>query len=169
MSAAEAGAGEPAARRAGPLARWVFAALVAACFVALILTQRLKHTPTAVQRFELTPNFSPSGRHREEAISFKLSHAELATVQVIDADGDVVATLLRRYPAPRYKQISLHWNGRRGTAARYSVRTTADGHAYLVPATTGPLAPGGEYRVKVLLSRRSGAVLSPHSFTLVAR
>ena len=38
----------------------VFALLVAACFVAFFLTQHLKHTPTAVQVFKLTPFFSPT-------------------------------------------------------------------------------------------------------------
>ncbi len=169
MNASAAGAGGDAARSADPLARWVFAALVVACFAAFILTQRLKHSPTAVQRFELTPTFSPTGRHREEKISFKLSHAELATVAVIDADGNVVATLLRRYPVPRYKQLSLRWNGRRGSASGYRVLETPDGHSYLVPAIAGPIAPAGEYRVRVTLSRRSVPVLSPRSFTLVGR
>ena len=43
--------------------RRVFAVLVLACFVAFFLTQRLKHTPTAVQRFKLTP----SSRRRRRA------------------------------------------------------------------------------------------------------
>src|SRR5262249_17884676 len=42
------------------VARAVFALLVAACFAAFFVTQRLKHTPTAVQMFKLTPFFSPS-------------------------------------------------------------------------------------------------------------
>jgi len=172
---AAAGAGDAAAGavRGGsqPLGRAVFAVLVLACFVAFFLTQRLKHTPTAVQHFDLTPNFAPipSGRHKEESISFKLSHAEPVSVAVIDSRGDVVATLLRSYPAPRYKQLSLRWNGRRGTARRYRVLTTRAGHAYVLPLNTGRLAPAGEYRVRLTLSRQSTPVLSPHSFTLVTR
>ena len=42
------------------LARAVFALLVVACFAAFFVTQRLKHTPTAVQAFKLTPFFSPT-------------------------------------------------------------------------------------------------------------
>ena len=60
------------------VARAVFALLVIACFAAFFLTQRLKHTPTAVQNFELTTSFSPSpsGLYNQEAISFKLAQAD---------------------------------------------------------------------------------------------
>jgi hypothetical protein len=172
LSAAAAGEarGPRENRGAGdPLGRAVFAALVVACFLAFFLTQRLKHTPTSVQRFQLTSNFSPTpaGRHKEESISFKLSHAERVTVAVIDSRGNVVATLLREHPVPRYKQLSLRWNGRRGTARSYRTAATPGGHAYLVPATRGPGAPAGEYRVRLTLSGQSAPVLSPRSFGLV--
>jgi hypothetical protein len=176
LSTAATGAGDGAESRGGPrertvdpLARAVFVALLVACFVAFFLTQRLKHTPTVVQRFELTANFSPTpaGRHKEEQISFKLSHAERATVAVIDARGNVVATLLRGYPVQRYKQLSLRWNGRRGTARRLRSARTPTGHAYLIPQNTGRPAPAGEYRVRLTLAAQHKTVLSPRSFTLV--
>jgi hypothetical protein len=156
---------------AEPLARAVFAALVVACFAAFFVTQRLKHTPTVVQNFQLLPSFSPTpvGRHKEEQISFKLRSAEHATVAIIEARGNVVATLLRGYPVARYKQLSLRWNGRRGTARRYSTGTTEHGHRYLVPANTGRLAPPGEYRVRLTLSGQPNPVLSARTFTLVRR
>lgn len=174
MSAGAAEAADRPAPRPGavdPLARAVFAALVAACFVAFFITQRLKHSPTAVQQFDLTPYFSPtrSGRQKQEEISFKLAHAERVTVTIIDSRGDTVATLLRGYPVARYKRLSLRWNGRRGVARSYAVLSTSAGHRYLVPLNTGRLAPGGEYRVRLALSRQSNPVLSPRSFTLVAR
>jgi hypothetical protein len=176
LSAAAAGAegggaeAEPARRGGDPLGPVVFAALVAACLLAFFLTQRLKHTPTAVQNFQLTANFSPTptGRHKQEQISFKLRNAEEATVSVIDAKGTVVATLLRHHPVPRYKQFSLHWNGHRGTASSYRVGRTASGHPFLVPANRGALAPPGEYRIRLNLSRQRSPVLSPRSFVLVA-
>ena len=160
------------ARRGGrpdKLAVAVFAALVIACFLAFLETQRLKHRPTAVQQFKLTPNFAPTpaGRHKQEQISFKLAHAERATVAIIDVRGNVVATLLRGYPVPRYKQLSLHWNGRRGTARSYRAVTAPGGHVYLLAATTGRRAGPGEYRVRLTLSRQREPVLSPRSFTLV--
>ncbi len=177
MSTTAAGAGEGDADRRGgagtdPLARAVFAALVLACFLAFFLTQRLKHTPTVVQRFELTSNFAPTpaGRHKQESISFKLSHAERVTVAVIDSGGSVVATLLRDHPVARYKQFSLRWNGRRGTARSYATRLSPSGlTTYLVPDNTGPLAANGEYRIKLTLSGQQNPVLSPRSFALVGR
>jgi hypothetical protein len=147
----------------------VFALLVLACFVAFFLTQRLKHTPTAVQRFMLTPRFSPRtpGPLEQERISFKLAKADAVTVTIIDAQGNVVATLVRDRRLPRYKQFSLRWNGHRGTARRYSLIATPHGHAIVIPATEGALAPPGEYRVRVSLREQARSVLSPRSFTLV--
>ena len=172
MSAAATPAGGAEARGgAEPLARWVFGALVLACFVAFFITQRLKHQPTAVQQFDLIPFFSPTpaGRHKQEQISFKLSHAERVTVAVIDSRGNVVATLVRRFPAERYKRVSLRWNGRRGTARGHVTHTTPSGRTYVVALNTGRPAPAGEYRVRLDLSGQANPVLSPHSFTLVRK
>ena len=130
MSSAGADAGRlatangAAATRRGPpdpLASVVLVLLVLACLGAFFLTQRLKHTPTAVQAFELTPVFSPhpGSSLEQEAISFKLKQADAVTVTIIDSEGDVVATLVRGHRLPRYKQFSLRWNGRRGVARRY--------------------------------------------------
>lgn len=148
--------------------RVVFAVLVVACFAAFLITQRLKHTPTAVQRFELTPFFSPypAGHVKHAAISFKLANAEDVTVTIIDSAGDTVATLIRSHPVARYKQFSLRWNGRRGTAHRYLSTHSPRGLPILVPINAGAIAPAGEYRVRVSLSHHS-PVLSPFSVTLV--
>jgi hypothetical protein len=169
VAAGGEGASRPPEAGVEPLARVVFAALVVACFVAFFVTQRLKHAPTAVQQFDLTPFFSPTpaGHIKLEQISFKLEHAERATVTVIDSRGNTVATLLRDYPVRRYKQLSLRWDGRRGTAMGYTTGTVEDGRSYLVPSNTGAPAPAGEYRVRLALSGQPSAVLSPHSFTLV--
>ena len=158
---------EPSGERAG---RFVFALLVFACFVAFFVTQRLKHTPTAVQSFRLTPRFSPTpaGHIKEERISFKLARAEEATVTIVDSKGNTVATLMREHPVPRYKQFSLRWNGRRGTARGYTLAPSADGRdTVLTPLTLGAPAPAGEYRVRVHLREQNREVLSPRSFTLV--
>lgn len=152
-----------------PLARIVFALLVLACFAAFLITQRLKHTPTAVQKFELTPFFSPypTGHIKQASISFKLANAEDVTVTVIDSDGNTVATLVRDYPVARYKQFSLRWDGHRGIAYRFGTLRTSRGFTIVVPQNSGALAPAGEYRVRVSLHHHS-PVLSPQSFTLVA-
>lgn len=166
--AAPAGAREPAT---DPLAAAVFALLVVACFAAFFITQRLKHTPTVVQRFELTPTLNPHSSEpeaRQEHISFKLANADRVTVTILDAGEKPVATLVRDHPVPRYKQFSLRWNGRRGEARRYTELVSPTGHHTLVPINTGPLAAPGEYRVRVHLSEADRQVLSPRSFTLEA-
>jgi len=156
----------PAADR---LAQVVFALLVIACFAAFILTQRLKHTPTPLQRFRLTPRFSPTpqGHIKQERISFKLARADEVTVTILDAAGNTVATLVRDWPVPRYKQLSLRWNGRRGAARGYTVTRAADGTTTVTPHTTGGVAPAGEYRVHVALREQHRTVPAPRAFTLV--
>jgi hypothetical protein len=152
-----------------PLARIVFAALVVACFAAFLITQRLKHTPTAVHSYMLAYAFSPypAGQPNLEAIAFELAHTEPVTVTIVDADGNTVATLVRNYPLLRYKQFSLRWNGRRGTARGYGHLVTPAGRRILVPRTAGRIAPPGEYRVGVSLRDRGQQVLLPRSFALV--
>jgi hypothetical protein len=165
---AEGRASSARRREAQRLARVVFAALVVACFAAFAITQRLKHTPTAVQSFEMTTAFHPTrtpaascrGRvprslvdasKRIEYLSFKLAQADEVTVAIVDSAGDDVATIVRDLPAERYKQLSLCWDGHRG------------------PTQSGRLAPPGEYRLRVSLRRQNRTVYSPRSFTLEAR
>jgi hypothetical protein len=155
-------------RGAERLAAIVFGLLVVASFVAFGITQRLKHTPPAVQNFEMDKAFSPTrkpaarclGRvprrlvnstERIEYVSFKTSQANVVTVAVVNAAGGEEARLVRELPVERYKQVSLCWNGHRGNHQR------------------GTLAPPGEYRLRVSLARGGHApVYSPRSFTLRA-
>jgi len=159
----------PTAPGSAPLARWLFAALVVACLAAFLLTQRLKHTPTAVQELDMTPFFSPfpSGHLKRAAISFKLEHAESVTVTIIDSAGDTVATLVRDHRLPRYRTFSLRWNGHRGAPRRYVYARTRHGLPTVTPEDDGALAPAGEYRVRIALSHHS-PVYSTQSVTLVA-
>jgi hypothetical protein len=177
LSAPELGA-QPRSQRGGAssergaaeaLARAVFAVLVLACIAAFFLTQHLKHLPTAVESFKLTPVFSPypRGHIKDEAMSFDLLHADEATVTIIDTAGNVVATLVRDRPLARFESFSLRWNGRRGSATRYQHLETAAGHAILLALCAGPIAPAGEYRVAVTLRRQHKTLRSPDSFTLV--
>jgi hypothetical protein len=147
----------------------VFGLLVVACFAAFFVTQRLKHTPTLVQRFELTPFFSPTphGHVKLEAISFKLSRSDKVAVAIVDSAGNEVATLVRDHALTRYKQFSLRWNGRRGSASRFAFVSTETGRSVLEPLTRGARAPAGEYRVRVSLRDEHRSVLSPRTFTLV--
>jgi hypothetical protein len=149
----------------------VFALLVFACFAAFFVTQRLKHTPTAVQMFKLTPVFSPtrSGHIKQERISFRLAQSDAVTVTIVDSAGAEVATLVRVQPVTRYKQFSLRWNGRLGMPRGYTLLSGSEGHTSLLPANDGPIASAGDYRVRVSLRRERRSVLSPRSFALVRR
>jgi hypothetical protein len=163
--------GERPDASAEPLARLVFAVLVIACFAAFFITQRLKHTPTEVQKFKLASHFSPyaPAGHNQEQFSFKLANADEVTVTIIDASGGTVATLLVDHPVVRYKQFTVRWNGRRGTADGYEQLTSPGGRPILVPRTHGTIASPGEYRVEIDLRKYGHPVTSPHSFTLVGR
>ena len=163
------GGAQTTAPGSDPLARIVFAVIVLACVAAFLITQRLKHTPTAVQLFKLTPRFSPTpaGVIKEERISFRLGHSDAVTVTIIDSAGDEVATLVRDHQTTGYKVLSLRWNGRRGVARGYTTRTATDGRPIVVPHNRGALAPAGEYRVRVVLREQRRSVESPRSFTLV--
>jgi hypothetical protein len=151
------------------LARIVFVLLVLGCFAALLITQRLKHTPTLVQEPKLTHVIAPSsrGESREEHIAFKLAKADRVTVVVEDSSDETVATLVRDLPVGRYKTLSLRWNGHRGMARGYSLSRKADGYTTLVPHNHGALAPPGEYSVRVELRREDRSVPFPHTFKLV--
>jgi hypothetical protein len=153
------------------LAQVVFALLVAACFAAFIVTQRLKHTPTPVQHFSLTPRFSPTprGHIKEEQISFKLARADAVTVTILNSAGETVATLVRGRPVARYKQFSLRWNGRTGGPHGSTTVTAADGKTIVTPNNTGAPAPAGEYRVHVALRDQHRTVPGPRDFMLVRR
>jgi hypothetical protein len=152
-----------------PPAGAVFALLVVACFVAFFLTQRLKHTPTAVQAFKLTTRFSPTpvGHIKAERISFRLAKADEVTVSIVDSAGAEVARLLHDHPVEAYKQLSLRWTGRLGTARGYALVSGPNGRPALQPKIAGRPAPAGEYRVRVTLREQHRSVLSPRSFTLV--
>jgi hypothetical protein len=150
------------------MARLVFAVLVVACFVAFVLTQRLKHTPTPVQNFEADKVFYP-GRtpaahcrgkvpasqvntsDRIEYLSFKPAQAEAVTVEIINSAEQSVATVVGALPAERYKQVSLCWNGQLG------------------PTESGGVASPGEYRVQVKLLSLDRTVKSTVPFKLAGR
>lgn len=147
------------------LAAAVFAGLIVACFAALLVTQRLKHAPTPVEGFKRTRSFAP-GAGGEEHIAFKLTKADRVTVTVESSTGETVATLVRDVPVGRYRVLSLRWNGRRGTARGYGAIRRADGYTTLVPHNGGPLAPAGEYKVRVQLLAQKRSIPSPQSFQL---
>ena len=92
------------------------------------------------------------------------------TVTIVNSAGDTVATLVRDWPVVRYKQFSLRWNGRTGTARSYTVTNAGpEGTTIVTPINTGNPAPAGEYRVRVSLHEQHRTVLSPTGFTLVTK
>lgn len=135
--------------KADPLARAVFALLVLASFAAFAVTQRLKHTPTAVQGIVLSPSFTPNapGYTGFEHISFRIEKDDEVRVTVIDSQGNVARTLAHARPLKRYRRLVLTWNGH--MAGRR-------------------VAPPGTYRIRVALLREKREVLSPSSFELKA-
>ena len=151
------------------LARLVFALLVLGCFAALLVTQRLKHTPPLIHTYKLTHVIAPAsaGESKEERIAIELAKADEATVTIESSSEETVATLVRELPVGRYKTLSLRWNGHRGTAHGYGVLRRADGYTTLLPRNRGPLAPAGEYTVRVSLLHEGRSVRLPRTFKLV--
>ena len=96
-----------------------------------------------MQGFKLTPRFSPTppGHLEQERISFKLAQADEVTVTIVNSDGDTVATLVRDRAVPRYKQLSLRWNGREGVARGYLAGAPQRHADPACPVNTGALAP----------------------------
>jgi hypothetical protein len=164
--------GDPAVGRAAAV---VFAALVLATVGGLFLAQRIKHTPTSVQGFRLSPlSFSPQSRAGPalEQLSFRTAKTDEVTVAIVGSSGDTVATLVRDLPWQRYLRLCLSWNGRRGVggvlggaAPQPPAGICPAEPAFSLPA--GRLAPAGDYRVRVSLRRSRHSVLSPSSFALV--
>ncbi len=153
-------------RRAGPadpLAGVVFALLAVACLGALFLTQRLKHTPTAVQEIRLAPAFAPTAPAGgpAEALSFEIAHNDAVTVTVTNGSGNVVATLIADHYQHRYRHLHLYWNGHVGPCPAPSALTCAS-------TMTGPLAVPGSYRLRITLAHQRRTVNSPNAFRLLA-
>ena len=146
----------------------MFGLLVVACFAAFFVTQRLKHTPTAIQEFRVGRSFVPGtpGPAGDEHISFKSAAADEVTVTIVNSALEEVATLVSLRPVERYKILYLRWNGRRGETHGYSLLRTPRGLPIVLAQNAGAVAPAGEYRVQVSLHRQHKVVLSPESFTL---
>jgi hypothetical protein len=121
----------------------IFGVLVAATFAAFFVAQRLKNAPTVVQQFNAYYRFSPNGDGRWDAshITFKVKKADDVTVEILDADGDPVRTLMDDKHLDAYAPIkpSLSWDGR---------------------DDDGQLVADGRYRVRITL-RHLGRSLIP--------
>ena len=82
------------------------------------------------------------GHIKEERISFKLARADEVTVTIVDSAGTDVARLLHDFPVQRYKQLSLRWTGRQGTAHGYSLVAGPDGRSAISRRLAGAAGAG---------------------------
>ncbi len=126
------------------LARAVFAALVVATFGAFFVAQRLKNEPTVVQNFFAVPVFSPNadGRFDRAKFTFLLKQADDVDVDVVDAGGDVVRSLVADRTLQAYRALDLKWDGTDDARRR---------------------VPDGTYRLRVTLRREGRSVVGPKS------
>jgi hypothetical protein len=128
------------------LAAIAFAMTVLATFLALGVTQWLKHAPTAVQQLEISPATLTPGANGEagtEHIEFHIQHSDRIDVGVIDSRGRTVRALASGRWLHGYKRLTLAWDGR---------------------LASGGYARAGDYRLRIYLERRKREVVSPVSF-----
>jgi hypothetical protein len=153
------------ARAAGPdpRAAAVFGLLVLACLGAFFLTQRLKHTPTAVGSIRLAVSFAPTPAPDgpSERMSFHIIKNDRVTVAVVDGTGAVAATVIFDHPLRRYKRLLMYWNGHRGPCPAPGALTCAS-------TESGPLVAPGTYRLRITLLGQHRTLYSPQSFRLQA-
>jgi hypothetical protein len=124
----------------------IFGVLVAATFAAFFVAQRLKNAPSVVQRLMVTYTFSPNGDGRFDAahVTFRIKQADDVTVEVLDADGDPVRTLMDDEHLDAYTPIdpSLSWDGR---------------------DEDGQMVPDGRYRIRITLRHLGRALIVQRS------
>lgn len=129
-------------------ARILFAILIVATAGAFFAAQRLKNQPAVIQVKHFTDAFSPNGDGRREYfnLNFKLKRSTKVTVEIVDADGNRVATLAENRAASKYRPIRLRWNGR---------------------DDTGQVVRQGRYKLKFVLPEEGRSVVWPSSFSLL--
>jgi hypothetical protein len=107
------------------LAPLVFAALVGATLVVLVLSQGAR-TKLVVDQIELTNIFRPADGQEAE-IEFRLTEDEAsATLEVIDADDETVAVLASDEELGDFELHRFHWDGEGAEPGAYRVRLTLD-------------------------------------------
>src|SRR4051794_12047451 len=114
------------------VARITFVVLVGATFAAFFVAQRLKNTPSVISVGSITQYFSPNGDGSRDAskISFSIKDADVATVDVVDIDGDRVRRLRDSVAMAAYRPLRLEWDGK---------------------GDDGAVVPDGRYRLRVAL------------------
>lgn len=120
------------------LAPITFGLLVAATIGAFALAQWLKTEPLALDKVRITPKdgFTPNGDCRRDRIKirFRVTERDRGNVQIVDyGEHRPVRTLARNRLLRAYRFITIYWDGR---------------------TDSGELAPGGPYRLRVVLLRQ---------------
>jgi hypothetical protein len=130
-----------------PVARAIFALLVAATFGAFFVAQRLKHTPTVLQKVRGDRVFSPNGDGRKDTLEvrFRIKNSDVISVDVLDPDDRIVASLVQDRRLRAQRPISVRWNGRDESGAR---------------------APDGVYRLQVTLRDEGRTVIVRRRYRL---
>lgn len=103
-----------------PVARAVFALLLLATFGAFFVAQRLKSAPTVVQDVEGRRVFSPNGDGRRDRleVTFQIKSDDVVSVDVLDEDGDIVASPVQDRPLRAQTDLSVRWDGRDASGER---------------------------------------------------
>lgn len=114
------------------VAKITFVILVGATFAAFFVAQRLKSEPPVITVGTITTFFSPNGDGKRDVsnISVSIKVADVATVDVVDLDGDRVRRLADGVTMAPYRPLRLTWDGK------------DDG---------GAVVPDGRYRLRVAL------------------
>lgn len=114
------------------VARITFVILVGATFAAFFVAQRLKSEPPVITIGTITQFFSPNGDGSKDAsnISISTKVEDVATVDIVDLDGDRVRRLREGVAMAPYRPLRLVWDGK---------------------DDDGAVVPDGRYRVRVAL------------------
>jgi len=132
--------------------RVAFGLLVLATFAAFFVAQRIKQSPSVIQRVQGGPSvFSPNGdgRYDQLAFSFRLKEADRVDVAMVSSDGDEVRSLRRGLPVTAYLQVpTIRWDGRDDDGRR---------------------VPDGVYRPRITLRRQGRSIVVPKAFRLDTR
>ena len=128
-------------------ARAIFALLIVATFSAFFVAQRLKHTPTVLQKVRGDRVFSPNGDGRKDALEarFRIKNTDVISVDALDEDDRIVASLVQDRRLRAQTPIAVRWDGR---------------------DEGGERAPDGVYRLQVTLRDEGRTVVVRRRYRL---
>lgn len=127
----------------------VVLALLLAAAASFAVTERLKLERSPITATKVDKVFSPVCECVRDVavVSFVLRHRETVTVDLLDAQGNSVRTLVRKSPEPRGR-VSYTWDGLNDA---------------------GALVPDGLYRPRVHLERHGRTIVLPNRIRVDTR